>query len=289
MLTRGNAYAGTDSRIRLNIVSQSTEILNEQIPDTRQNDQEKNQANLYFFDVTGRNITTQLLNDATYQLVILDDDMWKPEHVMVWAESEGNLASVNGRAVFPLALEVDIDVVLSENPSKGVNNLVLRPVEKGNSDTQIERIFMFSRTQSVNPRLSHVVVSSDSPLEIQVVSDNTLVMLTEISDTRQYDLEANEANFYSAPSIIPFTKSGLDNGSMILRSKGGRWHPMHFFVFGLDTKSGRPNFIVPLSSVPDWSYGAFEMLSTNGMGEVELPILEDGLELDDVVTSTMNN
>jgi hypothetical protein len=120
----------------------------------------------------------------------------------------------------------------------------------------------------------NTVFGTESPLEIQVVSRDRLVVLFEISETSQMDLDTGYANFYTVPVIVPFSKGELDDSSVTLRLKGlDIWEPASFFLFGLDTAAGRPEAIVPLVHLPEWPFGFMEADATNGVASINLPLL----------------
>jgi hypothetical protein len=117
---------------------------------------------------------------------------------------------------------------------------------------------------------------SDAPLEIQVVSQGRLAVLFQIRDTPQEDLEFGEANFYTMPVIVPFTRGELEADSITLRIMGmDDYEPLSLFIFGADRATGRPTSMVPLVSIPNWrdaGLGTIDYDPTNGTGSVTLPL-----------------
>ena len=277
MLTRNSENAGTDSRITLVINTGGIERLNHTFPDTSQDDQERAQANLYELDVTGRNIVPDELTNSSIRVGIRGDDAWRPEHIFVWGERRVLLRT----EVIPLAIETSINTQLSTDEDEGPSSLPLRLVNDGGSRMDINRLFMLLTTGTTFP-LFNTIPGSDSPLEIQVVSNDRLVVLFEIRDTFQDDLKAGSANFYAAPVFSSFTKRDLDDGSITLRIKGlDDWEPTSFFVFGLDDASGRPESLVPLVHLPDWPHGNMAPDTLTGAASRTLALVPDPLTIDD--------
>jgi hypothetical protein len=257
---------GTDSKVSLSINVDGAELLNQVFPTTDQEDQESAQANLYEFNVEGKGIEPGLLTNSSVLLKISGEDLWNPEHFFAWGEVPPGTALQN-KLIVPLVIETGITRTLSRNGNEGVDDIRLRLVEKGNSRMRINRLLILLTTKD----------KTDNPLEIQIVSNDRLVALSEIRDTAQDDLETGSANFYTLPVIIPFTKSSLNNQSITLRIKGGMdaWQPASFFLFGLDDAAGRPESIVPLVHLPQWPFGSMEPDTTNGIASRTLPLVRD--------------
>jgi len=279
MLTRGSNDSGTDSRIALIINQGGATVLDHTFSDTAQADQETSQANLYELNVAENNIIPENLSDSSILVGIRGSDAWRPQHFFVWGErlAPGQFGL---REVVPLAIETDISTTLSTDDDEGSLTLALRRVAKGSSSMQINRLFMLLTTggepdddliaEGVIPR------DTDSPIEIQIVSEGRLVVLSEIRDTPQDDLELGAANFYSAPVIAPFTRRSLDDNSITLRLKGlDNWEPASLFIFGLDDAAGRPESIVPLVHLPRWPHGMLEADPTTGAASVTLELVRE--------------
>jgi hypothetical protein len=282
MLTRTERDTGTDSKISLSINVGGAELLNQVFPDSGQVDQESGQANLYEFNVEGRRIEPGSLTNSSVRLQILGDDAWNPEHFFAWGEVPPRTLLQNA-GIFPLVIEMGITQTLSTNTSEGVSSKPLRLVAKGNSGMRINRLLIILTTRGKQEDDSGIFAEggppfgTDNSLEIQIVSNDRLVVLGEIRDTVQDDLEYGAANFYTLPVIFPFTKSSLNNQSITLRIKGGmdNWHPASFFLFGLDAAAGRPESIVPLVHLPEWPFGFMEPDRTNGIASVTLPLVQE--------------
>lgn len=281
MLTRNMDNAGTNDPITLTINTDGVERLSKTFSDTGQKDQERSQANLYQVDVAGRNIVPEELTNSSIRVGIGGGDAWRPEHIMVWGERR----SFSDTTIVPLAMETDITTQLSTQSSEGPPSMPLRLVERGNQNLQINRLFMLLTTgggQSDSgipaSTVGNTKPGTASPLEIQIVSQDHLVVLSEIRNTTQEDLEAGGANFYSAPVIAPFRKRDLDNRSITLRIKGlDDWEPLSFFIFGLDDAAGRPERLVPLVHFPRWPHGNMKADSTTGVASVNLQLTPEPL------------
>jgi hypothetical protein len=278
MLTRNQSSAGTDSKVALTVNINGVDRVNHTFPDTTQLDQETAEANLYAIDLEGLGIEPSELTDSSIRLGIRGSDAWRPLHFFVWGQ---RLSPILGSEVIPLGIETSISTQVSADPAEGVQSIPIRLVTKGSRNMPINRIFLLLTTAGV-PDDGDIIAEglgpegTNSAIEIQIVSQGRLVVLTEIRDTSQSDAELGSANFYSAPVISPFTRASLDAGSITLRLKGrDNWTPASVFVFGLDDAAGRPEAIVPLVHIPSWNFGAMEADPTNGMATVTLPLVAD--------------
>ena len=280
MLTRQRQDAETDSSINLSVNTNGTERLNHTFPATQQTDQEQGIANLYDVDVANRGILTEQLTDSSIRLGINGDDAWRPQHVFVFGEAAGQRSET-----LALAMETDITKQLSTDSSEGPSSMPLRLVGHGGANLQIRRLFILIRSVgsdqkeedgSIFGSASPHQFSTDGPLEIQIVSQARLVVLFQIRDTPQKNLEFAEANFYTMPVIIPFTRAQLGSDSITLRIMGmDDYAPLSLFIFGADRATGRPTSLVPLVSIPDWKaagLGVIDFDPTNGTGSITLPL-----------------
>ncbi|HEY7170382.1 MAG TPA: hypothetical protein VH417_06010 [Vicinamibacterales bacterium] len=280
MLTRELVDAETDSSIRISVNTNGFERLNHTFADSEQSDQERGIANLYDLDVTGKRIQTEQLTDSSIRLGINGDDAWLPQHAFVFAEGVNVAGAGETQAV---AIETDIATELSTDPGEGQSDMPIRLVGHGSAAQAIRRLFIFIRSiGSDRPAdddgataVPHRTLT-DAPLEIQIVSQGRVVVLFQIRDTPQEDLEFGEANFYTMPVMVPFTRAQLDGESITLRIMGmDDYEPLSLFIFGADVAAGRPTSMVPLVSIPDWSdagLGVIDYDPTNGTGSVTLPL-----------------
>jgi len=282
MLTREGVDSETDSAIRVSVNTNGFERLNHTFDDTEQTDQERGIANLYDLDVANNGIQTEQLTDSSIRLGINDDDAWRPQHVCVFAEGLNAAGANETQAV---AIETDITTRLSTDAGEGDPDMPLHLVGHGSAAQPIRRLFIFIRSiGSDEPAdgggigataVPHRTLT-DAPLEIQIVSQGRVVVLFQIRDTPQEDLEFGEANFYTMPVMIPFTRAQLDADSITLRIMGmDDYEPLSLFVFGADQAAGRPTSMVPLVSISSWEdagLGVIDYDPTNGTGAVTLPL-----------------
>lgn len=277
MLTRTQNGAGTNRRISLSINVGGAELLNHVFPDTIQEDQERAQANLYKVNVEGKRIEPGSLTDSSVRLSILGEDTWNPEHFFAWGEVPPTTA-LESPGIFPLVIETGIPQKLSTNPDNGVPSIRLRRVERGGTGMSIRRLLILLTTDETQPNFF-----ASNSLEMQIVSNDRLVVLCEIRGTAQAQLRGGEANFYTMPVILPFTKSSLNDQSITLRVRGNiGWRPASFFLFGLDDAAGRPESIVPLVHLPEWPFGVMERDTTNGIASVTLPLVRESNVIGDL-------
>jgi hypothetical protein len=281
MLTREGVDSETDSAIRLSVNTNGFERLNHAFDDTQQSDQERGIANLYDLDVTGKRIQTEQLTDSSIRLGINGDDAWRPQHAFVFAEG----TTVTGaRETQAVAIETDVATTLSTDSGEGASDVPLHLVGHGTAAQPIRRLFVLIRSigsdQPEDGGIGATAVPhrtlADAPLEIQIVAQGRLVLLFQIRDTPQDDLEFGEANFYTMPVILPFTRAELDAESITLRIMGmDDYEPLSLFIFGADQAAGRPTSMVPIVSITNWAdagLGVIDHDPTNGTGAVTLPL-----------------
>lgn len=272
MLTRRlGEDPGTNSNVSLSINVDGAQLLNQVFPNTDQEDQERAQANLYDFNVEGKRIEPGSLTNSSVRLQISGSDEWDPEHFFAWGEVPP-ITALQNKAIVPLVIETEIRKTLSTTASEGDLSIPLRLVAKGSSRMSIRRLLILLTTKDA-PGSS----GTTNSLEIQIVSNDRLVALSEVRDTAQQDLERGGANFYTLPVIVPFTKRSLNNQSITLRIKGGmdNWRPASFFLFGLNDVAGRPESIVPLVHLPQWPFGIMDPDTTNGIASRTLPLVQE--------------
>jgi len=293
MLTRERVDSDTDSSLNVSVNTNGVERLNRTFPDAQQTDQERGVANLYDVDVTDNSIQSEQLTDSSIRMGINGDDAWRPQHVFVFGEGVTREGVNETQA---LAIETEIDTTLSSDSSEGPSGVPLRLVGHGSGSLLIRRLFILVRSiASDRPpedggifgsAVPHGTVT-DAPLEIQIVSQGRLVVLFQIRDTPQEDLEFGEANFYTMPVIVPFTRAPLEIDSITLRIMGmDDYEPLSLFIFGADQAAGRPTSMVPLVSISNWrqaGLGVIDYDPTNGTGSVTLPLAALPTEVPSVV------
>jgi hypothetical protein len=202
-------------------------------------------------------------NDLTHSSIrigIRSDDAWSPEHVLL-------LGSVGSR-VIALAMETEISKWLSTDSGEGHLTMPVRLVSAGSDTTLIQRLLLLVYTSSGDD------VQTDSPIELQAAVSGQLVVQQQIPDTPQDDEEQYTANWYFIPVLAPFTRGGLrTKGSMRLSILGtDAWTPDRVFVYGLDTETGRPNTVVDLVTISEWTLGNLSTDSSEGQASVPLPV-----------------
>jgi len=230
--------------------------------------------------VTGQRIQTEQLTDSSIRLGINGDDAWLPQHAFVFAEGVNAAGAGETQAI---AIETDITNELSTDAHEGPSDMPLHLVGAGSASQAIRRLFIFIRSigsdQPADDGGATAVphrTLTDAPLEIQIVSQGRVVVLFQISDTPQEDLEFGEANFYTMPVMVPFSRAQLDPESITLRIMGmDDYEPLSLFIFGADQAAGRPTSLVPLVSIPNWKNAGLGVINydpTNGTGAATLPL-----------------
>ena len=113
MLTRNSpTQASTNNPIVLIVNQRGVDQLHHTFPDTPQDDQERGQANLYEVDVSTKSIVPERLNASSVRMGIRSDDIWLPEHFVVWGKRLTN-------KIAPLAIATDLTDVLSTDVREG--------------------------------------------------------------------------------------------------------------------------------------------------------------------------
>jgi hypothetical protein len=185
-------------------------------------------------------LETNQLTNSSIRLGSRTDDAWGPRHVLLFgSESE--------RRYIPIAMELHIDRWLSTDEDEGRLTMPLRLVGLGNASTVLSRILI----------LTYTLVGTDSPIQFQITAAGNSVLKQEVPDTEQDDFDKNTMNLYILDADVPFTKGNvLANGGIHVGINGpGSWRPQLMQIFGLDTASGHPQFVVPLVAITDWSLG----------------------------------
>lgn len=126
MTTRDQEDAGTDSKVAL-VTNMASGQVTYTIPDTSQDDQERGDANLYFFRVAAP-FTRRELIEGSMRLRILGNDAWTPGSLFVFGL---DTASGRPRAMVPLVHEAGwspLDV-LSTDANEGKASVELHVIE----------------------------------------------------------------------------------------------------------------------------------------------------------------
>jgi hypothetical protein len=196
-----------------------------------------------------------------------DNDAWGPQHVLLFGHALPDF--VPGRTM-AIAIETDLTFWVSTRFPDGRLTMPLRLVSPGDSTTTIRRVLLLVETQSEDV----IDAGTDSPIQLEIVAGGILVMKHKIVDTPQPDLEAETTNWYFLDAEIPFSKGDvLSNGGIRLSILGDdAWLPKRVFVFGLDTRTGRPSQVVTLVSEADWIQGWLSTDPKEGAASIDLPI-----------------
>ena len=260
MLTHNTRDAGTDSPTMIIINQYGIDRLHHTFLDTAQRDQEQGEANLYGINVVGP-VDPDHLTDSSVRVAIRGDNLWEPEHYVVWGEQPQE------PRVVPIAIETDMNMGLSTDRREGHLSLPLRLVDLGSSEMGISRLLMLMTTADVEN------AGTDDTIELQITdAAGSIIVDYDVPDTPQQDQERAQANFYFVPVGSRFTKNDLNAGSIRLRIQGSdAWLPQSFFLFGLDGAAGRPGSLVPLVHIPNWTLGWMSTDPGEGESSVILP------------------
>lgn len=205
-------------------------------------------------------IDTSQLTNSSIRLGIRDDDAWAPQQVM--------LIGRTARRIIALALETDLARWMSTDSSEGKLTIPVRLVQPGASTTVIRRVMVVVYTGGGS-------AETDADVRFQIATANGIVLDASIHDTSQDDFEEYTANWHTFIANTPFTRSDVLSGGSIKVSINGEdtWRPTSFFMYGLDTDSGRPNVVVDLVALPEWTLDTLSTSQGQGKPEVPLPVL----------------
>jgi len=202
---------------------------------------------------------TSQLNPLSVRLGNRSDDAWAPQHVLLFGIAETGAE--------PIAMETDLEHWLSTDSEEGKLTMPVRLVDPGTSITVIRRVLLLVYTES------GIDVETDSPIQLQISTNNAIVLQETVFDTPQDDLEQYTANWYFMKAAVPFTRAEVIKGHIRLSIKGtDAWLPKRVFIFGLDTEEGRPNNVVRLVSIANWDLGTLSADPSEGKEVVDLPV-----------------
>jgi hypothetical protein len=281
MTTRDTDNSGTDSPIMLIGNVNGSDRIQYTFPATSQDDQSKGQANLYTFGVS-INLDSTDLPASYFRVGIRGSDAWRPETFFLWG-SDANFSNIvpMGIRFDPttqfIVREVDGEsetngnlnpVVLSTDNSEGDLSFPLFPIPQGNEATVMNRLLVLITTADSSNAGTNDKITISLPL-LKETDDY------QLPDTTQADLNRGQANWYEISLFKPFAKNQLNvqGGIGIFTSGSDAWLPESFFIFGLDTDQGMPNFIVPLVHIPKWTFGSLSHDFGEGKELVQLPIV----------------
>lgn len=191
-------------------------------------------------------------------------DAWRPSMIAAWCErfTTGNIV--------PLGYDEKLDTVLSTDASEGRISLPLRRIDRGRSQTVINRVMLVTGTG-----FGVDWFGTDSPVHLRITGGDSETVLVDhtIPDTDQPDFERAEGNIYFVPVITPFTRSQLDDSSIVLSIEGDdAWQPFVVVMFGLDTESEQPSAMVPLVHEHPWRFGPLSSDPNEGVASVTFPL-----------------
>lgn len=215
--------------------------------------------------------------DFYVRLGIAGDDLWRPDNIFVYNLLEGRDENTPGNysikqpMIIPLALETGIHASIStdKDEGQGKTSIPVRTIKTGDRSTEIKRLIVLLQSED----------GTGSPVELKITANHNEVVRHTFSDTSQDDLGGNTANWYEVPVVRPFRLHEIyanDITAVTFTIKGAdRWVLKQALVLGLDSESGRPDKVVPITSYRD----SFK-LSTNhydGQDRLSLPILTDNV------------
>ena len=263
-LNRNADDAGSRSRINLTINIDGEDILDRDYGSNRGD----GEASLNGGRRLDRSFDSELLTDSSVRIGVRGDDAWSPADVFVFGYS---LAGLKSGVAVPLAMETDLDQVLSTDHTGGRLSMPLRRVMPGTSGTVIRRVLLLVHTQWAQAGTD---TGTDSAIRLEVFAGDNRVLREDIHDTSQSDLEKASSNWYLMDAPVPFTRGDVQAGGRIVLSILGddAWKPQVLFVFGLDTASGRPNEVVSLVSRPLWGHRWMSADRSEGDPSVDLPV-----------------
>jgi hypothetical protein len=260
--------AGTDSRGAVVVNGKQFTFLE----DTFQQDLEPNFANLYGISGgDGIEVTLEDLTDYSVLLLILGDDKWLPDTVVVWGHR------LSDDAAIPLAIETDNERWLSTDWDEGSAVLPIRLVGQGSGDTVLNRSLLLIETSAeqdndgTEDTINVDVFTKEGARRVhhQVLGQSGEHPLGGFSAPRA--LQPGDVDMDFVPVEIPFTKNEI--ARITLSTSGDdAWLPSRLFLFGLDTEFGRPEALVPLVSIFTWPFGRLSVDSTEGQASVNLPL-----------------
>ena len=284
-ITHSDRFSGTDSDVVL-IVSggrDRADRVHFTLPDTSQEDFERNQANIYEVDdnqivdafIPAR-LDTDELTTESFRLATRGSDAWKPEAAFVWGRETRN----EGQVV-PLALVTQLQpfisvggtlagVELSTDADEGATSFRVPSVQPGGPTMVIRELIVAMVTADEDD------AGTDDLLNLRITTlDGRVVVDHDMRDTDQDDQEQGQANIYFVPVITPFSKSELGERSVELSIRGNdAWLPASFFIFGTnDDRTAFPEQVEPLVHVETWGFGSMSTDSSEGTASVVLPLV----------------
>jgi hypothetical protein len=204
-------------------------------------------------------IESTLLTNSSIRLGMRTDDAWGPQDVLLLGSTE--------RQIIALAIETEIQPWLSTDRSEGKLSMPIRLVSQGTSSTLIRCVMLLAVTA-----WGEKDYGTNDTIELQIAAGGGIVLDHEIHDP---NLREGRANWFEIDALAPFTRGDvLSNGGIQLAIQGkNAWLPKVLFVYGLDTATGRPNEIVDLVAIPEWTLGVLSTDPKEGAPSVSLPVV----------------
>jgi hypothetical protein len=205
------------------------------------------------------NLETDALTNSSVRLGNCGDNAWAPQHVLLFGLADKG-------DVIAIAMETDLMQILSSDVSEGLLTIPLRLVAAKNVNTVIQRVLLVVGTADVDD------AGTNSNVELQILIGGNLVLSKAMPDTAQDDLEQGVSNWYYFDVQTAFTFLDFEtNGEVKLTILGDdAWLPSHFFLFGLDTATGRPTQVLPLVGLPTWENGTMSTDAHEGSATITL-------------------
>jgi hypothetical protein len=293
MLTDSTDDAGTDSPVNLTINEGGVDILNHRFGDTVQQDQEEGQANLYRLDVRSQRIESNRLGDGSIRVGLLGDDEWRPDTLFLWGTAHGR-RPIEPPAIVPLAIETGVAAALSTDDAGAVPSIPVRLVRTGSPTMMINRLLLIVTTAydadsgswwdpsswgsaSIGDPGATGDSGTDDQIALEIVAGGQLVVQSVIPDTSQDDLESGQANLYTVPVAVPFTRASMASDAVRLSIRGtDQWLPSAVYLFGLNNRQGRPDSIIPLVRIDNWGIVPLSTDTAEGTPQAVLPLVPLG-------------
>jgi hypothetical protein len=253
-LTSAGSNSGTDSELVVIMNQAQVDVVHR---DLGFGPIDRGGGKLYSHDISD----SQVVPDDYYlRIGIRGDDAWRPQMIAAWCER------FTSGSVVPLGYNEAINMTLSTDSDEGRISVPLPTVGRGRIRSDINRVMLVAGT-------SFGWAGTDSPIHVRITAGQSVVLDHTIPDTSQRDFEAGEGNVYFLPVLSQFTRSRLDDTSIVISIEGNdAWRPIVLAMFGLDTAAGQPSLMVPLVHVHPWTLGTLSTDPSEGVASVTLPL-----------------
>jgi len=210
-------------------------------------------------------------HDIDLSLAAGGNNLWRIGHVAAWGEraDSGN--------VVPLSFGAAPPEGLSQQSGEGIPNFLLPPVLAGDENMVIRRLLIVVHTNQVLglPIAGGNIkeFGTDSPINLQIGTEDGIVVDYDFPDTPQADQELFQANYYIAPVVSPFTRGELSDRSVVLSIKGtDSWSPGVVAVFGIESPILNTTGMVPIVHSAPWPFGRMSTDPDEGREHVRIPL-----------------